>query len=114
MYGSIFLSGGNGEKKEPEMWVRYYISSASLTVKKFTAIVRSHWCVENKLHWCLNGAMNEYDCRIRRGNAAALFSGLRHVATKNKEFKAGLKRKMRRSARDRESLASVLADCGIS
>ena len=106
------------EVKEPEMLVRYYISSADLTAEKFATAVRSHWDVENKLHWRLDVAMNEDDCRIRRGNAAELFSGIRHIAinilTENKEFKAGLRRKMRRAAMDREYLASVLAGCGVS
>ena len=106
------------EVKEPEMLVRYYISSADLTAEKFATAVRSHWDVENKLHWRLEVAMNEDDCRIRRGNAAELFSGIRHIAvnilTENKEFKAGLRRKMRRAAMDREYLASVLAGCGVS
>ncbi|VEA26961.1 Transposase [Salmonella enterica subsp. enterica] len=100
------------------MLVRYYISSAVLTAEKFANAMRSHWDVENKLHWRLDVAMNEDDCRIRRGNAAELFSGIRHIAvnvlTENKEFKAGLRRKMRRAAMDREYLASVLVGCGVS
>lgn len=100
------------------MLVRYYISSADLTAEKFASAMRSHWDVENKLHWRLDVAMNEDDCRIRRGNAAELFSGIRHITvnilTENKEFKAGLRRKMRRAAMDREYLASVLAGCGVS
>lgn len=35
--------------------------------------MRSHWDVENKLHWRLDVAMNEDDCRIRRGNVKSLF-----------------------------------------
>ena len=113
-----FRSEKDSGKKEPEMLVRYYISSADLTTEKFAIAVRSHWDVENKLHWRLDVTMNEDDCRIRRGNAAELFSGIRHIAvnilTENKEFKAGLRRKMRRAAMDREYLASVLAGCGVS
>ncbi|EED5709698.1 ISAs1 family transposase, partial [Salmonella enterica subsp. enterica serovar Derby] len=93
--------------------VRYYICSEDLTAEKFANAMRSHWDVENKLHWRLDVAMNEDDCRIRRGNVAELFSGIKHIAvnvlTENKEFKAGLRRKMRRAAMDREYLASVLA-----
>ncbi|EHR3167449.1 ISAs1 family transposase, partial [Salmonella enterica] len=37
-----------------------------------------------------------------------------NILTENKEFKAGLRRKMRRAAMDREYLASVLAGCGVS
>lgn len=113
-----FRSEKDSGKKEPEILVRYYISSADLTAEKFASAMRSHWDVENKLHWRLDVAMNEDDCRIRRGNAAELFSGIRHIAvnilTENKEFKAGLRRKMRRPAMDREYLASVLAGCGVS
>ncbi len=39
-----------------------------------------NWHVENKLHWRLDVVMNEDDCKIRRGNAAELFSGIRHIA----------------------------------
>jgi predicted transposase YbfD/YdcC len=105
-------------KKEPEMQVRYYISSADLTAERFATAMRNHWYVENKLHWRLDVAMNEDGSRIRRGNSAELFSGIRHIAvnilTQNKEFKAGLRRKMRRAAMDRKYLASVLAGCGVS
>lgn len=48
--------------------MRYYISSADLTAEKFANAMRSHWDVENKLYWRLDVAMNEDDCRIRRGN----------------------------------------------
>ncbi|EHV1332953.1 ISAs1 family transposase, partial [Escherichia coli] len=37
------------QKKEPEMMVRYYISSADLTAEKFATAIRNHWHVENKL-----------------------------------------------------------------
>ncbi|WP_139723198.1 ISAs1 family transposase, partial [Escherichia coli] len=98
------------QKKEPEMTVRYYISSADLTAEKFATAIRNHWR--------LDVVMNEDDCKIRRGNAAELFSGIRHIAinilTNDKVFKAGLRRKMRKAAMDRNYLASVLAGSGLS
>ncbi len=106
------------QKKELEMTVRYYISSADLTAEKFATAIRNHWHVENKLHWRLDVVMNEDDCKIRRGNAAELFSGIRHIAinilTNDKVFKAGLRRKMRKAAMDRNYLASVLTGSGLS
>ena len=106
------------QKKEPEMTVRYYISSADLTAEKFATAIRNHWHVENKLHWRLDVVMNEDDCKIRRGNAAELFSGRRYIAinilTNEKIFKAGLRRKMRKTAMDRNYLGSVLAGSGLS
>lgn len=68
-----FRSENHSRKKEPEMLVRYYISSADLTAEKFANAMRSHWDVENKLHWRLDVAMNEDDCRIRRGNVKSFF-----------------------------------------
>ncbi|SJH89233.1 rhs core protein with extension [Shigella sonnei] len=119
---SLWLARGGviiaEQKKEPEMTVRYYISSADLTAEKFATAIRNHWHVENKLHWRLDVVMNEDDCKIRRGNAAELFSGIRHIAinilTNDKVFKAGLRRKMRKAAMDRNYLASVLAGSGLS
>ncbi|EOQ60069.1 H repeat-associated protein yhhI [Escherichia coli KTE33] len=106
------------QKNEPEMTVRYYISSADLTAEKFATAVRNHWHVENKLHWRLDVVMNEDDCKIRRGNAAELFSGIRHIAinilTTDKVFKAGLRRKMRKAAMNRDYLASVFAGSRLS
>ncbi|APL70260.1 receptor protein [Shigella sonnei] len=100
------------------MTVRYYISSADLTAEKFATAIRNHWHVENKLHWRLDVVMNEDDCKIRRGNAAELFSGIRHIAinilTNDKVFKAGLRRKMRKAAMGRNYLASVLTGSGLS
>lgn len=93
------------QKQESEIMVRYYISSADLTAEKFVTAIRNHWHVENKLHWRLDVVMNEDDCKVRRGNAAGLFSGIRHIAinilTRDKVFKAGLRRKMRKAAMDR-------------
>ncbi|CSO35249.1 receptor protein [Shigella sonnei] len=87
-------------------------------VLKFATAIRNHWHVENKLHWRLDVVMNEDDCKIRRGNAAELFSGIRHITinilTNDKVFKAGLRRKMRKAAMDRNYLASVLAGSGLS
>ncbi|WP_373886703.1 ISAs1 family transposase [Salmonella enterica] len=73
MWRYSFVQKKHSGKKEPEMLVRFYISSADLTAEKFANVMRSHWDVENKLHWRLDVAMNEDDCRIRRGNVKSLF-----------------------------------------
>ncbi|MGG2192798.1 ISAs1 family transposase, partial [Escherichia coli] len=92
------------QKKEPEMTVRFYISSADLTAEKFDTAIRNHRHVENKLPWRLVVVMKEDDCNIRRGIAAGLFSGIRltatNILTDDKVFKAGLRRKMRKAAMD--------------
>ncbi|HFS3105648.1 TPA: transposase, partial [Escherichia coli] len=69
-------------------------------------------------HWRLGVVMNEDDCKIRRGNAAELFSGIRHIAINilmnDKVSRAGLRRKMRKAAMDRNYLTSVLAGSRFS
>lgn len=70
-----FRSELNDDKKEPEMQVRYYISSADLSAEKVGSAMQGNWSNENRLHWRLDVAMNEDDCRIRRGDAAEYFQG---------------------------------------
>lgn len=59
---------------------RYYISSLDNNAKLLGQSVRSHWGVENSLHWVLDVAFREDDCRIRKDNAPQNFSVLRHIA----------------------------------
>lgn len=98
--------------------IRYYISSADLTAKEFAEAIREHWYIGSKLHWRLDCAMREDESRIRRGDAAEIISGVRHIAinmlTLDTGFKAGLKRKMRRAAMDEGYLSTVLAACRCS
>jgi len=38
-------------KKQEEPTIRYYISSLTSDAQRFNSLVRSHWGIENKLHW---------------------------------------------------------------
>ncbi|MEM1395170.1 MAG: ISAs1 family transposase [Cyanobacteria bacterium P01_H01_bin.150] len=91
---------------------RYYISSLNLDAKKFGESVRSHWGIENSLHWILDVALNEDDCRIRKDNAPQNFAVLRHIAVnllgKEKSKKFGIKNKQFLAAMDDNYLAKVL------
>ena len=49
--------------KSKEQAVRYYISSLMVSAKEFQHIIRSHWCIENKLHWTLDVAFSEDQSR---------------------------------------------------
>lgn len=81
-----------GEKTSVER--RYYITSRSkLSAKSALAASRSHWGIENRLHWVLDVAFREDDCRVRAGNAAENFAVLRHIALNLlKSAKGGLKK----------------------
>lgn len=52
---------------------RYFISSLEDNAQNFANSIRSHCVRENSLHWILDVALNEDDCRIRKENALQNF-----------------------------------------
>jgi predicted transposase YbfD/YdcC len=92
---------------------RYYISSLPNNAELFGQSVRSHWGIENSLHWVLDVALNEDDCRIRKDNAPENFAVMRRLAVnllgREKSNKRGVKNKQFLAAMDNEYLAKVLA-----
>jgi predicted transposase YbfD/YdcC len=61
---------------------RYYLSSLPSDAERIAKAVRTHWRVENSLHWILDVAFREDDSRIREGHAQTNFIVLRHLALK--------------------------------
>jgi len=59
---------------------RFYISTLADDAKKFGNSSRSHWGIENSLHWVLDVAFREDESRIRKGNAAENLATVRHLA----------------------------------
>ena len=60
---------------------RHYITSRSnFSAADALAASRSHWGIENQLHWVLDVAFREDDCRVRAGNAGENFAVIRHFA----------------------------------
>lgn len=60
--------------------IRYYISSLTATAIVFNRMIRSHWGIENSLHWVLDIIFREDDDRKRKGNSAENFSLVRKIA----------------------------------
>ena len=91
---------------------RYYICSLRSNAKKLGTSIRSHWGVENSLHWVLDVTFREDDCRIRKDNAPTNFAVLRRIAinllSQEKSKKMGIKNKQFLAAMDNNYLSQVL------
>ena len=91
---------------------RYFISSLSPDAQRAAEIVRSHWGIENSLHWVLDVAFREDDSRVRAGNAPenlALIRKLTHNLLKHETtLKRGIKTKRLVAAWDRKYLLKIL------
>lgn len=66
------------DKTETE--TRLYIASLPPDAKSLNKIVRTHWSIENSLHWVLDVVFREDDSRIREENAPMNMAIIRHVA----------------------------------
>lgn len=91
---------------------RYYILSTFPSARRFAEAVRSHWAIENRLHWQLDVTFQEDQSRIRKGHADANFSSLRRTALSllknNHTKKVGVKNKRLVAALNDDYLTEVL------
>ncbi len=93
---------------------RYYLSSLPNAARLLNEAVRTHWAVENSLHWVLDVAFHEDSSRIKKENAPGNFGLLRRLALcllkKESTSKRSIKGKRLRASWDEGYLARVL--CG--
>ena len=92
--------------------VAYYISSLRTDALEYQRVARSHWGIENRLHYVLDVSMDEDECRIRRDHGAENFAVLRHIALnllrQEQTTKAGVKARQKLAGWDNVYLAKVL------
>ena len=91
----------------------YYMGSIENNAENFAYAVRSHWAIENSLHWVLDVSFREDESRIRKDNAPENFAVLRHIALnmikKETSLKKSIKSKRLRAGWDNNYLLKVLA-----
>jgi predicted transposase YbfD/YdcC len=105
-----------GERRvdgKTERETRYYISSLPGEAEEFVHAARSHWEIENCVHWVLDIAFREDDSRVRKGHGAENLAILRRLALNllRQETTAtcGIKNKRLKAAWDQDYLLKVLS-----
>jgi predicted transposase YbfD/YdcC len=91
---------------------RFYITSLAWLAIQLGPVVRSHWAVENSLHWVMDMTFRDDECRIRTEHAPANFTTLRHIALnliRKAPGKESLRLKRKVAAWDDDFLASLIA-----
>ena len=92
---------------------RYYIASCKASAAQLLRHKRSHWRIENSLHWVLDIAFREDESRLRKGHGAQNFAILRHIALnllkQETTCKLGTFNKRLKAAWDTDYLLTVLA-----
>ena len=92
---------------------RYFISSLDANdPKRLERVVRTHWSIENNLHWVLDIAFDEDSNRTRKGHSAANLAVIRHIALNmikaEKTSKVGTKIKRLKAGWDNDYLLRVI------
>ena len=106
--GERYMKSTGESKKE----TRYYISSLPADASLLNRSIRSHWGIENSLHWVLDVAFNEDHSRKRAGYAAQNFSVMNRIVLNllKNEFtvKQGIKSKRLKAGWDEQYLKKIL------
>jgi predicted transposase YbfD/YdcC len=91
---------------------RYYISSLPANAKIIGDSVRSHWGIENSLHWVMDVTFHEDYARNRKDNSAANMATMRHFALnlikQDKETKGSIKTRRKRAGWNDKYLFNLL------
>lgn len=104
-------------KRERQLWnkttteVCYYITSLEADAPILAKAVRSHWGIENSLHWVLDVTFGEDSSRIRNGHGPENMGLLRRLTLnliKQEPSKQSIKQKRYRAAMDNEFATKIL------
>ena len=108
--GKITARRQQGDRTSRE--TRYYLLSQLFTPERFNDIVRSHWGIENQLHWSLDVVFNEDQARNRKGNCAENLALLRKLALnldRLEPSKGSMRGKLKRAGWDNQFLVSIIS-----
>jgi predicted transposase YbfD/YdcC len=92
--------------------VRHYLLSKYMSAKRLLHVTRSHWSIENQLHWVLDVHFAEDGNRARKDNAPENLAILRRLALnilRANPDRASLRRKIKRAGWDDAFLMAILS-----
>lgn len=98
--------------KDDKPIVRYFLLSRAFSPARILAITRSHWGIENQLHWVLDVVFDEDRARNRKDSGPENLAILRKLALnllRSHPHKASIRRKIKRAGWDDTFLLSMLA-----
>jgi len=110
------------EQSSRQLWnkttenTRFFLSSLKPDFADFPDSIRSHWGVENQLHWCLDVIFSEDDSRIRKDHAPRNMTILKRLALnllRQDSSKSSLKMKRYKAGLDNNFLLKILSASGM-
>jgi predicted transposase YbfD/YdcC len=63
-----------------EQDTRFYVTSLAMLAHLLGPVIRSHWAIENSLHWVMDMIFRDDECRVRTNHAPANFTTIKHMA----------------------------------
>ena len=92
--------------------IQFYLSSLRPESPRLVPAIRSHWGIENSLHWVLDVNFGEDQCRVRSLHAPRNLALVRRYALnilrRDTTVKGSLRQKSKRAAMDDSYMASLL------
>ena len=92
--------------------VRYFLLSTILTAERMLEVARTHWTIENQLHWVLDVALGEDAARSRADHGPQNLALIRKLAlniVRQHPDKASIKGKRKRAGWNDDFLLSLFA-----
>ena len=78
--GIVVVESSRELPDRTEQETRLYLTSLTASAAALGPAVRSHWAIENSLHWVMDMTFRDDECRIRTHHAPANFATIRHMA----------------------------------
>lgn len=108
----VCLKSTRSTSKGSTTQLRYYISSHEANAEHLGRAIRSHWSIENELHWHLDVTFGEDKSHVHKDHGAENLSVLRratlNILRSDKKSKQSLKRRRKKASWDQSYLLSLL------